>query len=283
MAKRDRFLEDLLTVASKLPWWLGAGLAVLSFLSLHMVAGAFRDPVRAHELSDLSSAAIQSGVHTFAFIGQFILPVILVFGAAASFIKRARGARLFDGAAAGLAGALSAMEWRDFERLICEAFRREGYRVDERGGSAPDGGIDLIASKAKKRILIQCKHWKTQQVGVAIVRELNGVVAARHADGGVVVTGGSFSKEASEFARMAKIRLIDGDALERMIRSAKAGPSVSAPPAGEAEVIDAPAAPACPKCGAGMVDRIARQGRFSGRHFWGCGQYPKCRGVLPGW
>ena len=283
MAKRDKFLEELLAVASKLPWWLSVGLALLSFVSLHLVAGAFRKPATAHELADLSSAVIQSGVYTFAAIGQFILPLILLIGAAASFIKRAKGSRLLDEAAADPRGALSAMGWQDFERLICEAFRREGYRVDERGGSAPDGGIDLIATKAKRRILIQCKHWKAQQVRVSVVRELHGVVAAKRADGGVVVTSGTFTKEASEFARVAQIRLIDGDALEQMIRSAQAGPSGSESPAVEAAVVDAPAGPWCPKCGAQMVDRIAKQGRFAGRRFWGCGQYPKCRGVLPGW
>ncbi len=283
MAKRGRFAEDLMALASQLPWRLGVGLALFSFLFSHWVAGAFQNPATAMELADLGSAAIQSGIHTVASIAQFILPIIFLFGAAASFIKRARSARLFDGAAPDTAAAVSSMGWRDFERLICEAFRREGYRVDERGGSAPDGGIDLIATKAKKRILIQCKHWKTQQVGVAAVRELNGVVAARHADGGIVVTSGTFTKEASGFARMAKIRLIDGDALERLIASTQSGPSVSAPAAVETDALDAPAAPWCPKCGAAMVDRIARQGKFSGRHFWGCGQYPRCRGVLPGW
>ncbi len=272
-----------MAVVSKLPWWFGVGLALLSFLLLHLVAGAFQKPTTARELADLSSVVMHSGVLTFAAIGQFILPIIFLFGAAASFIKRAQGARLLDGAAADPRAVLSRMGWQDFERLICEAFRREGYRVDERGGSAPDGGVDLIASKAKKRILIQCKHWKTQQVRVSVVRELNGIVAARHADGGVVVTSGTFTKEASEFARIAKIRLIDGDALERMIASTQSGPSVSAQPAVETEVIEAPAGPACPKCGAAMVNRIAKQGRFAGRNFWGCGQYPKCRGVLPGW
>lgn len=283
MAKRERFLNDLLTVTSKLPWWLGVGLALFSFVSLHWVAGAFQNPATAMELADMGSTAIQSGVHTLASIAQIALPIVFSIAAAASFIKRSLGARLLEGAAADPAAAVSSMGWRDFERLICEAFRREGYRVDERGGSGPDGGIDLIAIKAKRRILIQCKHWKTQQVGVSIVRELNGVVAAKRADGGVVVTSGTFTKEASGFARIAQIRLIDGDALAQMIRSAQAAPSASGAPVVEAPVADTPAAPWCPKCGAQMVDRIAKQGKFAGKHFWGCGQYPKCRGVLAGW
>jgi restriction system protein len=272
-----------MAIASKLPWWLGAALAALSFLVLHWIAGAFQTPASANELADLGSAAIQSGVHRLASIAQFVVPIICSAAAAASLIQRFQAARAFDGAAANPAGAVSAMGWQDFERLVCEAFRREGYRVDERGGSAPDGAIDLIATKAKKRILIQCKHWKSRQVGVAVVREINAVVAARRADGGVVVTGGTFTKEASTFARMAKIRLIDADALEQMIAPTRSRTGVSGTVEAGAEAGDTPVSPACPKCGARMIDRVAKQGKFSGRHFWSCGQYPKCRGVLPGW
>lgn len=38
------------------------------------------------------------------------------------------------------------------------------------------------------------------------------------------------------------------------------------------------AAPACPKCGAAMVRRTRKS---DGGQFWGCPNYPKCRGILP--
>lgn len=41
---------------------------------------------------------------------------------------------------------------------------------------------------------------------------------------------------------------------------------------------DAPVPPACPECGAPMRLRKARQ---DNRAFWGCTQYPACRGVMP--
>jgi restriction system protein len=283
MAKRGRFLENLMAVSSQLPCWLAVGLAVSSFLLLHLLAGAFQNPATAQELADFSSAVIESGVHSFASIAQFVLPSILLIVAAASYISRSRATSLHNAVVSDPAGTLPSMGWRDFERLVCEALRREGYRVDERGGSAPDGGIDLIAAKAKKRFLVQCKHWKTQQVGVSVIRELTAVVAEQRADGGVVITGGTFTKDASAFARIAKIRLIDGDALAQMLASRQSGPPVCVAPAVELAGTGAPAGPWCPKCGAQMVDRVAKQGKFEGKHFWGCGHYPKCRGVLPGW
>ncbi len=35
----------------------------------------------------------------------------------------------------------------------------------------------------------------------------------------------------------------------------------------------------CPSCGSTMVQRMARRGRRRGRMFWGCSQYPRCRGT----
>lgn len=37
--------------------------------------------------------------------------------------------------------------------------------------------------------------------------------------------------------------------------------------------------PICPRCGAIMVVRTARKGPETGRRFWGCPGFPKCRGV----
>jgi restriction system protein len=200
------------------------------------------------------------------------LPWQVRMAAVVSFVKRVRGIRSADAAIDDTPLVVRAMEWRNFELLICGALRQEGYRIDERGGSGPNGEIDLIATKARQRLLIQCKHWKTQQVGVSVIRELNGVVAARRADGGIVVTGGTFTKEARDFARGCRIRLIGGESLQQIIAAAQMKPSAQLSPS-------IPSAPRCPKCGAGMVDYVARQGKFAGKHFWACSLYPKCTGI----
>ncbi len=38
-------------------------------------------------------------------------------------------------------------------------------------------------------------------------------------------------------------------------------------------------APVCPDCGKPMARRTARNGRKAGREFWGCTDYPECRGL----
>ena len=39
-------------------------------------------------------------------------------------------------------------------------------------------------------------------------------------------------------------------------------------------------APKCPECQHGMVRRTVKKGKNVGKAFWGCSQYPKCKGVL---
>ena len=41
-------------------------------------------------------------------------------------------------------------------------------------------------------------------------------------------------------------------------------------------------APNCPKCNSEMVKRVAKKGARQGQTFFGCSQFPKCRGVVNG-
>lgn len=49
-----------------------------------------------------------------------------------------------------------------FEILVGQSYEADGYEVDYRGLRLDflDGGIDLVATKDNKIILIQCKYWK---------------------------------------------------------------------------------------------------------------------------
>lgn len=38
--------------------------------------------------------------------------------------------------------------------------------------------------------------------------------------------------------------------------------------------------PSCPKCGRPMVLRTARRGVNAGKEFWGCSEFPRCRGTV---
>ncbi len=171
------------------------------------------------------------------------------------------------------------MSWQNFELLVGEAYRRQGYRVEETGGSGPDGGVDLILRRSGDTALVQCKRWRDRQVGAPTVRELRGAVARDRAARGIFVTCGEFTAEAvAEAQGQPPIELVNGEALLELVRLAqgRAAPAQETPP----PVPDAPAAPpACPKCGEPMVRRTARSGANAGNEFWGCPAYPRCRGT----
>lgn len=58
----------------------------------------------------------------------------------------------------------------------------------ENPGQGADGGVDLRLRKDGKKAYVQCKHWKKRSVGVKVVRELYGIVMAKKADQGIVVS-----------------------------------------------------------------------------------------------
>jgi restriction system protein len=183
------------------------------------------------------------------------------------------------------------MSWQEFEMLVAEAFRLQGYRVVETGGGGADGGVDLVLTKlgtnGSEKFLVQCKQWRAFKVGVDVVRELYGVMAATGAAGGFVITSGRFTDEARSFASGRNVKLVDGGRLHALLQRAKAGaghaqiqpPSASASSSKTVE----PAAPAvaCPSCSKPMVRRLAKRGTTAGAAFWGCSGYPACRGTRP--
>jgi restriction system protein len=114
--------------------------------------------------------------------------------------------------------ALAAMTWREFEELLGEYFRRRGFAVAERQRPGPDGSVDLLLTRHDEYYLVQCKHWRTVTVDVETVREFCGLMAARHAAGGFVVTLGSFSAEARKFAEGRDIGLINAEQLAAAIK-----------------------------------------------------------------
>lgn len=166
--------------------------------------------------------------------------------------------------------------------------RIQGYKVMETGGGGADGGVDLVLSKpgqnGGERFLVQCKQWRAYKVGVDVVRELYGVMSARGATGGFVVTSGRFSREAISFANGRNVTLVDGPKLRRLIHQARASARCPADVeldglSSEPVRADPAESPCCPLCSRPMVLRTAKHGANAGGQFWGCTGYPSCRGI----
>nr|WP_275261112.1 DUF2034 domain-containing protein [Nitrosococcus halophilus] len=126
--------------------------------------------------------------------------------------------------------------------------------------------------------LVQCKQWKTRQVGVAKVRELYGLVAGENATRGILVTCGQFTPDARAFAKGKSLELVDGTALlgrvSKVQKHSKMDPAIASQQEHATHI-----APDCPLCRKPMVLRKARKGSNAGKQFWGCTAFPGCRGA----
>lgn len=207
--------------------------------------------------------------------------------------------------------AVHALSWQQFEQLIADLFRRQGYVVREharQSAGTGDGGVDLILTDPRTpggEYLVQCKQYKSWDVGEPKVREFYGAMAAWQTRcEGIMVTCGRYTLPAKDFAKDKPLRLIDGDGLVRLLNQHNAiAPAVqhAAPqtvqaasllppmpttpstpqspsrgPAPTGNAAEAAGVPACPRCKVAMVRRVAGKGPRKGLPFWGCANYPRC-------
>ena len=265
-------IEDVVSLLALLPWWISLILGAVSYFVLHAMATSKAPAVTL--ASQAGTAMAHSAYVVFAIFGQYLLPALFLAAAVVSFVKRKSRTELVQNVAASKAAdALEQMSWQDFERLVGRAFEMDGYSVTETGGGRADGGVDLVLRRGGEKFLVQCKQWKAYKVGVDVVRELYGAMAAKGATGGFVVTSGSFTDAAKDFAHGRNVKLLDGSKLRLMMGRAQKEEPVT-PRAAPVS------SPACPICGAPMVLRTAKQGARAGSKFWGCSNYPKCKGIV---
>jgi restriction system protein len=308
--KGDSTLDAWVGLIARLPWWVGVLLAVASYAGLSHVAST--SPTATSDIGQLSSMVTQSMLIGLASVGQYLVPFVCLAGSVMSWFRR-RHAHQLHADAVQRSDGIAQMGWRDFETLVAEHFRRQGFAATETGGGGLDGGVDVQIRRGSDRYLVQCKHWRARRVGVEPVRELYGLIAAQRLAGGYVVTSGDFTDAARAFAKGREIVLINGQALQRGLRAGAShtappvqapappampppapvsAPSATAPNPAEARAYaptqpmgliaaSAPSAHAadrrCPLCGATMVLRQARTGAHAGTPFWGCSQFAHTR------
>ena len=253
-----------------IPWWgiLLFGLvssAALIFLPRAMLRGSPNAPLG----------------EIFAPLAYLVLAAFLI-GAIASATRSFLLARRFD----ELRGLdhVRRLSWQQFEMIVGEAFRRQGYSVAETGGRGADDGIDLVLKKGDEKYFVQCKHWKVLRVGVRPIRELAGIISTRRVTGGLFVSSGSYTNEAIAFARESGIEahrwnsaradggrctnaraLSRGDGAQAFAGSLTHSSSRRSRPVRHAA--------------SQMVKRTAKRGTHAGTHFWGCSTYPECNGI----
>lgn len=202
-----------------LPWWAGLVLALLLYLWLHQEAMRAGDlPVRGGlQDSVWLPESVQSLWLLSAVVLQFALPAVCV-GVSIQRLWRHRARRDMFRRLQGQSAPeeLHALSWLEFEDLVSDVFRRQGYSVlDTRND--PQGGLALVLSRRGHRTLVLCKHWRLRSIDSDVVRRLGAEMAALGVDNGMIVSSGDFTAEAARLVQGRNIWLLSGHALLHLI------------------------------------------------------------------
>lgn len=125
--------------------------------------------------------------------------------------------------------ALKVMAPEAFERLSQRLLRESGFIQVEVTGRSGDGGIDgrgvvKLASILSFHVHFQSKRYK-DSVGASVIRDFRGAMVGR-ADKGIIITTGSFTREAKLEALRdgaPPLDLVDGEDLVQMLKKYNLG------------------------------------------------------------
>jgi len=106
---------------------------------------------------------------------------------------------------------LDSIDGFEFEKLCENIFSTLNYGRIDQTPHVGDKGRDLIIHSNNGKILVECKHHPCSSIGRPVIQKLHSAVISEGAIKGIVVTTGTFSKEAISHVRGLKppIELID--------------------------------------------------------------------------
>ena len=111
------------------------------------------------------------------------------------------------------------MNPRDYEELVSAHFRQQGY-VAETTSYINDYGVDIFAIKGKEKIAIQVKMYGNgRKVNRQMVMELHGVKDYFDCTKAIIVTDGSFLKDAILVAKKLKIEILYINSIQNTIQT----------------------------------------------------------------
>ncbi len=101
------------------------------------------------------------------------------------------------------------MNPRQFEELVCEYFRKQGYEAKTTSYSG-DYGIDVFATKGKEKIAVQVKMYgdSTRKINRQMVMELYGAKDYFDCTKAIIATDGTFLPDAISVAEKLKIEVL---------------------------------------------------------------------------
>ena len=200
-----------------------------------------------------------------------LITFVLLAISAVSGLRSLRGRLLLDSQTS--LDSLRALPWKRFEDVLAEAYRRRGYQVVETLGGGADGGIDLQLRKNGQVIVVQCKRWRGKPIRVQVVRGLYGVMMIN-----VLPRRNSWRQQPSQRMRShsQKVSRLNSSTrkLQSLVRDVQTTSRITIS-SDEPDHLT----PMCPSCNTPMVFREAPRGAHAGQRFWGCVNFPRCRGT----
>ncbi len=142
------------------------------------------------------------------------------FGAFSRSLLSSLGGRTADSGTCFEEIDLQSLNGLEFEQVCEQLVKKMGFETEVTKASG-DGGIDIVATNNSPllsgKYIIQCKRY-SGSVGEPIIRDLYGVVTSERANKGILMTSGTFTRQAIDFAEGKPIELIDGIELRKLMK-----------------------------------------------------------------
>jgi restriction system protein len=110
-----------------------------------------------------------------------------------------------------LSSTIEELNGEEFERLVAMYYEDQGYKPQIVGGSG-DHEVDIILTDPKEnyKIAVQCKHWRTKNVGNNIILRLSAGKRVHKCLDAWCITTSNYTKDAIAAAEGLNIRILNG-------------------------------------------------------------------------
>ncbi|MDF3983163.1 restriction endonuclease [Luteibacter sp. PPL201] len=123
----------------------------------------------------------------------------------------------------GSKDALVLLSWQDFEHLVSEHYRDQGFRVERAAPvvslKAIGQGLDLRLHRGSESVVLVCPGDETADVDAPELSELLSTMLNEASTGGILLTRRRFTQKAQTLARrQPRLQLVDADLLRVMLK-----------------------------------------------------------------
>lgn len=170
----------------------------------------------------------------------------------------------------------------EFDKLIALLFKYRGYSISKKEEGM--ASVDILLKMNGETTFVQYRHWREYEIDIAVLEELVAEMKEQSIRNGVVISTGLFTQDAIDYSHGKHLLLINGVDLSLMVGELSTMKDNSVKDEEETKDISSETMPEieplCPICSQEMIKRTARKGKNAGNTFWGCSQFPNCRGVI---